>query len=58
MIRPLREPPERGLDSYKGGEMLKLLKGRYIRIFYSAGALIVLAILLEAGRKVPGGGGH
>jgi hypothetical protein len=38
--------------------MLKLLKGRYIRIFYSAGALIVLAILLEAGRKVPGGGGH
>ncbi len=46
-----------GPDREEGGDMLKLLKGRYVRIFYSAGALIVLAILLEAGRKVPHGGG-
>ena len=36
---------------------MKLLKGRFVRIFYSAGTLALLAILVEAGRKVPGGGG-
>jgi hypothetical protein len=40
---------------------MKLLKTRATRILYSAGTLAVLAILLEAGKKVPsggGGGGH
>jgi hypothetical protein len=36
---------------------MKLLKTRTTRILYSAGTIAVLAILLEAGKKVPGGHG-
>jgi hypothetical protein len=38
--------------------LVKLLKTRTTRILYSAGALAVLALLVEAGKKVPAGGGH
>jgi hypothetical protein len=36
--------------------IVKLLKTRTTRILYSAGALTLLAILVEAGKKVPAGG--
>ena len=38
---------------------MKLLKTRATRILYSAGAIALLAFLVEAGKKVPahGGGG-
>ncbi len=35
---------------------MKLLKTRLTRILYSTATLVVLAILLEAGKKVPKGG--
>jgi hypothetical protein len=40
---------------------VKLLKTRATRILYSAGTIAILAFLVEAGKKVPnggGGGGH
>jgi hypothetical protein len=40
---------------------MKLLKTRATRILYSAGTIAILAFLVEAGKKVPsggGGGGH
>jgi hypothetical protein len=40
----------------EGGEHVKLMKTRATRILYSAGALTLLTILVEAGKKVPGGG--
>jgi hypothetical protein len=36
--------------------LVKLLKTRATRILYSAGALTLLAIVVEAGKKVPAGG--
>jgi hypothetical protein len=40
---------------------VKLLKTRLNRILYSTATIAVLALLVEAGKKVPaggGGGGH